>query len=311
MRDILKKIVLFILVLVVIFEPGSAIFLHNAVNVQAAEPSGSDTFKEYSCDISRKRISPNTVDYFSKELNLKIEGKENTEEKPSVYLFQNQNKNCQTIYLFWAESSGSNGVSLEGISRDSKGNVRINIDCGVSSMGTCDMAYYMFEIDVKTNDFKAADNVNVIVSTSRQYCDIVPYYDENGNIDYSKSEYNYRYVDEDPVTHKLRFNILKQILRQKMTVKGSKKTIKYSKLKKKAKSLKMIKVKYAVGKLGYKIVKPSKKIKKAIKINSKTGKIKVKKGTKKGVYRMKVQVTATADQYEPASVTVPVVIYVR
>ena len=86
---------------------------------------------------------------------------------------------------------------------------------------------------------------------------------------------------------------------QKMTVKKATRTVKVKKVKKTAQTVAGPVVKNALGTKKFKITKVNKK-KKNFTINSKTGKIKVKKGTKKGTYKVTVQVTAGGGNYKTA-----------
>ncbi len=99
-------------------------------------------------------------------------------------------------------------------------------------------------------------------------------------------------------------------VKQKPTITLKKKTVKAAKLQKKAVKVKnAIKVKDAFGKVTYKAVKKGSS--KKLSIDKKTGVIKVKKKTKKGTYKLKVQVKAAGDAtHEPyqKKVTVKVVV---
>jgi hypothetical protein len=101
-----------------------------------------------------------------------------------------------------------------------------------------------------------------------------------------------------------------------MTVKSKKAKIKYKKLKKKNvkfKRAKYLKVKNAKGTVRYKLLKVNKKkFKKYFKIKQKTGKLTIKKRLKKGVYKLKVAVTASGNSsYKSAAKNVTVKIRVR
>lgn len=75
--------------------------------------------------------------------------------------------------------------------------------------------------------------------------------------------------------------------KNKMKASVSSKWVKYSKVKKKSQTVKLVKVSKAKGKVTYKKTSGSSKIK----VNPKTGKVTVKKGTKKGIYNIKIKVT--------------------
>ncbi|MCR5543399.1 MAG: hypothetical protein K6F55_04550, partial [Eubacterium sp.] len=101
-----------------------------------------------------------------------------------------------------------------------------------------------------------------------------------------------------------------------LTVKG--KTVKLSvkKLKKKnlvVKKAKAMKITKAQGKVSYKLAGVNKKkFKKYFKVNSKTGKITVKKKLKKGIYKVKIKVTAAGnDKYKKVTKTVTVKVRVK
>ncbi|MCR5544393.1 MAG: Ig-like domain-containing protein [Eubacterium sp.] len=100
-------------------------------------------------------------------------------------------------------------------------------------------------------------------------------------------------------------------LKNTMTVKAKTVNVKKAKVKKKNVSVKASKafnIKNAVGKLTYKKVKGNKKIT----VNAKTGKITIKKGLKKGVYTVKIKVTAAGnDKYNSISKTISVKIKVK
>ncbi len=81
-------------------------------------------------------------------------------------------------------------------------------------------------------------------------------------------------------------------IKQPMTVKSVKnKTLKAAKLKKAGKTIKAVTVKNAQGAVSYK-ASGSKKALRALKINKKTGKVTIRKGTKKGIYKINITVTA-------------------
>jgi hypothetical protein len=91
-------------------------------------------------------------------------------------------------------------------------------------------------------------------------------------------------------------------------VKVLKKSVKASKLAKKKLKVKALRVKKAKGKVTYKKLKGSKKLK----ISKKTGKITVKKGTKKGLYKIKVRISAKGNSlYKPKKLTKTVKIRVK
>ena len=97
-----------------------------------------------------------------------------------------------------------------------------------------------------------------------------------------------------------------------MTVKTAKKTVKVNSIKKKSKTVKAITVTKARGKVTYKVVSGNAKSTKALKVNLNTGKITVKKKTKKGIYKVRVKVTAAGNvSFKPGSKTVTVVIRVK
>ena len=97
---------------------------------------------------------------------------------------------------------------------------------------------------------------------------------------------------------------------QKLTVKKAARTIKFKKLKKVAKTVAGPVVKNALGTKRFKITKVNKS-KKNFTINTRTGKIKVKKGTKKGTYKVTVQITAGGGNYKTASKKAVVTIKVK
>ena len=93
-----------------------------------------------------------------------------------------------------------------------------------------------------------------------------------------------------------------------MTVKASTKTVKYKKVKKAKRTFKAITVKKAKGTVTYTKKGGSKKLM----VNKKTGKITVKKGTKRGIYKIKVKVKAAGtSKYLAASKIVTVTIKVK
>ena len=98
-----------------------------------------------------------------------------------------------------------------------------------------------------------------------------------------------------------------------MTVRAAKKTVvKYRVVKRKALIVMPISVKKAEGKASYKLIGGSAKSKKALKLNNRTGKITIKKGTKKGMYTIKVKVfTKGTAEYKGASVIKKVIISVN
>ena len=86
------------------------------------------------------------------------------------------------------------------------------------------------------------------------------------------------------------------------------KKVKYKKVKKKAQTVSAITVSKAQGKVTYKKISGKKKIT----VNATTGKITVKKKTKKGTYKIKVQVNAAGNNYyKAASKTVTLTIKVK
>jgi len=98
---------------------------------------------------------------------------------------------------------------------------------------------------------------------------------------------------------------------QNMSVTVKAKTVKKKKVKKKKQKVKgAIKVTGAVGKVTYKKIKKGSS--KTLNINSKTGVITVKKGTKKGTYKIKVQITAAGNaSYKAKTVSKTVKIKVK
>lgn len=98
---------------------------------------------------------------------------------------------------------------------------------------------------------------------------------------------------------------------QNMTVTAKAKTVKKKKVKKKKQKVKgAIKVTGAVGKVTYKKIKKGSS--KKLSINSKTGVITVKKGTKKGKYKIKVQITAAGNaDYKAKTISKTVKIKVK
>ena len=92
-------------------------------------------------------------------------------------------------------------------------------------------------------------------------------------------------------------------------------TVKAKKLRKKARTFKAITVKKAKGKVTYKLKKAlrgKKNVAKRFTVNKSNGKITIKKGTKKGIYRLKVKVRAAGKgAYEPKSKTVTVKVFVK
>ena len=93
------------------------------------------------------------------------------------------------------------------------------------------------------------------------------------------------------------------------------KTLKAKTLKKRAHTIKAIKVKGAKGKKIYtlkKALKGKKDVTKRFKVNKKNGKIIVKKGTKKGIYRVKVKFKAAGNKtYAAQRETITVKILVK
>ena len=291
MRRIFRNTIILALFLAFVFGTGSV---------------KAETFKKYPCNITSTKYTTFPSDYFVKTYGL---SEKVGESAIKAYLAHNPLKKTQTIYLFWKESSGENKVSISGIYRSENGNVKIEIDRDVPDNDTPQDVYYVYRINLNSYDFKDKDNVNIVVNTTTHYSDNTPHYGENGDSDTNTTEDIELIKKKDPVNNNLRFKILKQ--KQAITVKTGKKTVKYSKIKKKAKTLQMIKVKNAVGTVKYKLLKPSKKIKKAIKVNAKTGKITVKKGTKKGKYKPKVQLTVTDTHFETFTRTVTLNITVK
>ncbi len=104
-----------------------------------------------------------------------------------------------------------------------------------------------------------------------------------------------------------------------LAVKAKTAKVKYSKLKKKSQSVKRSKViaitKKGQGTVKYKlssVKKGSKSFKKYFKINAKSGKVTIKKGLKKGVYKVKVKVSAAGNaNYKAAEKTVTFKIRVK
>lgn len=95
---------------------------------------------------------------------------------------------------------------------------------------------------------------------------------------------------------------------QPMTVKAKAKTAKYRKVRKKAVTVSPITVGNAQGKVTYKKLSGSSKLK----VNKDTGKVTVKKKTKKGTYKIKVEVNAAGnDRYDPAAKTITVKVRVK
>ena len=74
-----------------------------------------------------------------------------------------------------------------------------------------------------------------------------------------------------------------------------------------------MKITKAQGKVSYKLAGVNKKkFKKYFKVNSKTGKITVKKKLKKGIYKVKIKVTAAGnDKYKKVTKTVTVKVRVK
>ena len=89
-----------------------------------------------------------------------------------------------------------------------------------------------------------------------------------------------------------------------MTVSYKNKKIKYKKLKKKKKTVSLIKVSKAQGTVKYSKIGGSKRIS----INKNTGKITIKKKTKRGVYKIKVKVTASGNSNYKSSSSIGLVI---
>ena len=111
------------------------------------------------------------------------------------------------------------------------------------------------------------------------------------------------------------FTIAKAKKTNPMNAKTKTVTFKYAKVKKKTQSVKAAKaftVKKAKGKVTYKVAKyVTKAAKGEVKVAS-NGKVTVKKGTKKGVYKLKVKVTAAGDaNYKAKSKTVTLKVRVK
>lgn len=107
------------------------------------------------------------------------------------------------------------------------------------------------------------------------------------------------------VTAKVKITVVKN--KNPLTVKTKTKTVKYKKLKKAKQTASPITVKKAQGKVTYKRISVSKKL-----ILKKTGKVVVKKRTKKGIYKLKVKVTAKGNnKYKSTYKTVTISIKVR
>ena len=97
-----------------------------------------------------------------------------------------------------------------------------------------------------------------------------------------------------------------------MTVKAVEITVKAKSLNRKAQTVKPIKVRNTKGTVTYKVVGGNAKAKRALRLDQKTGKITVKKKTKKGIYTIKVKVTAAGTSvYKNASKTVKVTVKVK
>ena len=101
-----------------------------------------------------------------------------------------------------------------------------------------------------------------------------------------------------------------------MKAKKGKIKIKYKKLKRKTimiKRGKYLTVRNAKGKVRYKLLKADKKkFRKFFKVNKKTGKLTVKKHLRKGVYKLKVKVTASGNSsYNKAAKKVTINIRIR
>ncbi len=95
---------------------------------------------------------------------------------------------------------------------------------------------------------------------------------------------------------------------QTMKVTASKKTVRSSAVRKKTKTVKAIKVSDAKGAVSYRKLSGSKRLT----VNMTSGKIKVKKGTRKGTYRIKVEVKASGDDnFTAGSKTVTVKVKVK
>lgn len=115
-------------------------------------------------------------------------------------------------------------------------------------------------------------------------------------------------------TKTLNFSIVKAASPLKASPKAV--TIKYKKLKKKAQTVKLANALKVTGKHGTvtytKVSVNKKKFAKKFVVNKKTGKITVKKGVKKGTYKLKVKVAATATKnYKAGSKTATITIKVR
>ena len=97
-----------------------------------------------------------------------------------------------------------------------------------------------------------------------------------------------------------------------LDVKGKTATIKYSKLKKKNQTLKVSKVIKTTDKGQGTVTYKKKSGNKKITINKKSGKITVKKGLKKGMYKLKIKVTAAGNaKYESATKAVTIKVEVK
>ena len=95
-------------------------------------------------------------------------------------------------------------------------------------------------------------------------------------------------------------------------VKKTKATYKYAKVKKKAQTLAIGATVNSKGTLSYKVTKYYGKAKKYLKLNTKTGKITVKKGTPKGIYKIKVKITAAAKgNYKSGNLTKTITVKVK
>ena len=93
-----------------------------------------------------------------------------------------------------------------------------------------------------------------------------------------------------------------------MAVKAKAAKAKAKKLKRKAVKVRALSVSRAVGKVSFKKAGGSKRLS----VDKRSGKVKVKKGTKKGLYKMKVLVSASGNAtYAPATCTVSVKVRVR
>ncbi len=101
------------------------------------------------------------------------------------------------------------------------------------------------------------------------------------------------------------------IPKNKFSVKGKKLTVKRKNVRRKSRYYsvkKYLSIKNSKGKLGYRKLRGPKKIT----INKKTGKLKIKKGLRKGLYTVKVKVSAKGNsQYKPSSKTVTFKIRVK